>query len=106
MARKGKTISVPEEDIPVLEAMKVSPDESLALPARIILELQDNPIIKNVSKILGISEPTIYKWRDRYLEAGIDGLYPRKRNPKTPLSTRSLTERSVNDGVLGLRFLG
>ncbi len=106
MARKGKTISIPEEDIPVLEAMKASPDESLALPARIILELQDNPIIKNVSKILGISEPTIYKWRDRYLEAGIDGLYPRKRNPKTP----SLTERSVSDlvesGVLGLRFLG
>ncbi len=75
--------------------MKASPDESLALPARIILELQDNPIIKNASKTLGISEPTIYKWRDRYLEAGIDGLYPRKRNPKTP----SLTERSVSDLV-------
>ncbi len=92
MARKGKTISVPEEDIPVLEAMKASPDESLALPARIILALQDHPILKDVSKTLEISEPTIYKWRDRYLEAGIDGLYPRKRNPQT----LSLTDRSVS----------
>ncbi|MCR5403086.1 MAG: helix-turn-helix domain-containing protein [Butyrivibrio sp.] len=92
MARKGKTISVPEEDIPVLEAMKASPDESLALPAKIILELRDNPIIKNASNILEISESTIYKWRDRYLEAGIDGLYPRKHSPKMP----SLVEDSVS----------
>ncbi len=92
MARKAKTISVPQEDFPVLEAMKANPDESIALPAKIILALQNNPNIKNVSKILGISEPTIYKWRDRYLEAGIDGLYTRKRTPKTS----SLTKDSVS----------
>lgn len=98
MPRKGKLVSVPDEDIPVLESMKYSPDEELSLPAKIILELRDNPSPQAAANALDVTEPTIIKWRDRYLEDGIDGLHPRKRNNHsvTPaeVSVRAFLEKA------------
>ena len=98
MPRIGKLVSVPDEDISVLESMKSNPDEELSLPAKIILELRDNPSPQAAANALDVTEPTIIKWRDRYLEDGIDGLHPRKRNNHsvTPaeVSVRAFLEKA------------
>jgi transposase len=49
-------------------------EQSLAQRARILLLLADGLTPKAVSEQLQVTPPTVFKWRKRYLEAGIEGL--------------------------------
>ena len=58
-------------------------EQSLAQRARILLLLADGLTPKAVSEQLQVTPPTVFKWRKRYLEAGIEGLsdLPRSGQP-------------------------
>uniref|UniRef100_UPI0030DA904E helix-turn-helix domain-containing protein n=1 Tax=Pseudomonas sp. JAI120 TaxID=2723063 RepID=UPI0030DA904E len=49
-------------------------EQSLAQRARILLLLANGLTPKAVSEQLQVTPPTVFKWRKRYLEAGIKGL--------------------------------
>jgi transposase len=53
--------------------------------AKIILKLADNQWPKEISEALGVSRGTVYKWKERYLMEGIDGLNnkPKSGRPST-----------------------
>ncbi len=67
--------------------------QNLAQRARILLLLADGVTPKEVSEQLLVSAPVVFKWRKRYLEAGLEGLndLPRSGQP------RKLSAQKVND---------
>lgn len=67
--------------------------QSLVQRARILLLLADGVTPKEVSEQLLVSAPVVFKWRKRYLEAGLEGLndLPRSGQP------RKLSAQKVND---------
>ncbi|ODB99854.1 DDE endonuclease [Candidatus Thiodiazotropha endoloripes] len=52
----------------------------LALRARIILKLASGNSPLDISRSLGIGRGTVHKWRNRFKEGGIDGLYDASRS--------------------------
>ena len=58
-------------------------EQSLALRARILFLLADGLTPKVISEQLQVTPPTVFKWRKRYLEAGVEGLsdLPRSGQP-------------------------
>lgn len=52
--------------------------------ARIVLAVADGAGTSEVSRRLGVSRPTVIKWRDRFVSLGVDGLAdePRSGRPK------------------------
>src|SRR5712664_877576 len=56
----------------------------LSLRARIVLAAGDGQGTTAIASRLGVSRPTVIKWRDRYVAEGIDGLTdaPRSGRPK------------------------
>ena len=77
-------------------------EQSLAQRARILLLLADGLTPKAVSEQLQISPPTVFKWRKRYLEVGIEGLsdlprsgQPLKLGPEKINEILTLTTRRV-----------
>jgi transposase len=56
----------------------------LALRARIVLAAADGEGTSAIARRVGVSRPTVIEWRDRYTQAGLDGLYdaPRSGRPK------------------------
>ena len=93
MARPQEHISLEEADRQALEAVLRShkTPQSRALRARIILKSGAGESVESISGSLGTSTKSIYKWRNRFLEAGIDGLFdlPRSGQPK------KLTEKDI-----------
>lgn len=67
--------------------------QRLGQRARILLLLADGFTPKDVSQQLQISAPVVFKWRKRYLEAGLEGLndLPRSGQPRK-LSTQKMKE--------------
>jgi transposase len=57
----------------------------LALRARIVLAVADGEGTSAVARRVGVSRPTVILWRDRFVQAGLDGLAdaPRSGRPKT-----------------------
>lgn len=55
----------------------------LALRARIVLRLDAGDRPMEIVRALGVSEKTVYKWRNRFNKEGLDGLYdaPRPGRP-------------------------
>lgn len=53
--------------------------------ARIVLAVADGAGTSGAARLLGVSRPTVIKWRDRFAEHGIAGLddEPRSGRPKT-----------------------
>ncbi|MEE4023522.1 IS630 family transposase [Gordonia sp. PKS22-38] len=53
--------------------------------ARIVLSVASGAGTSATARRLAVSRPTVIKWRDRFLEQGVDGLYdePRSGRPKT-----------------------
>lgn len=67
--------------------------QSKAQRARIILLLGDGMSPVAVSQQVGVSEPTVYKWRGRFTREGVDGLQDRPR----PGQPTKLTEATVKE---------
>ena len=67
--------------------------QRLGQRAKILLLLADGLTPKDVSAQLQISAPVVFKWRKRYLEAGLEGLndLPRSGQPRK-LSTQKMKE--------------
>ena len=81
-------------------------EQSLAQRARILLLLADGLTPKAVSEQLQVTPPTVFKWRKRYLEAGIEGLsdmprsgQPLKLGPDKINEILTLTTRRVPQGA-------
>jgi hypothetical protein len=53
--------------------------------AEIVLAIADGLGVSGTARALGVSRPTVIKWRDRFAAAGVDGLsdQPRSGRPKT-----------------------
>jgi transposase len=57
----------------------------LATRAKIVLAAADGDGTSAIARRFGVSRPTVILWRNRYVEAGLDGLHdaPRPGRPKT-----------------------
>jgi putative transposase len=64
---------------------------SLVVRARIVLEAAQGQTNAAISRQLGLNEDTVGKWRIRYLEAGIEGLYDEVRSGRP----RSIAEDKI-----------
>src|SRR3954452_25190344 len=53
--------------------------------AQIVLAIADGTDVSSAARALGVSRPTVIKWRDRFAADGVDGLndQPRSGRPKT-----------------------
>jgi transposase len=53
--------------------------------AQIVLAIADGTDVSSTARALGVSRPTVIKWRDRFAADGVDGLsdQPRSGRPKT-----------------------
>lgn len=93
MARPQQNISLAEADRLALEALLRShkTPQSRALRARIILKSGAGESVESIAAALVTSSNSVYKWRKRFLESGLDGLLdlPRSGQPK------KLTEADV-----------
>lgn len=69
--------------------------QALALRSRIVLACGDGMSNKEVAVLVGCSDPTVTKWRSRFVEARLDGLVdaPRSGRPAT------ITAEQVEDVV-------
>jgi putative transposase len=67
--------------------------QALALRARIVLKTADGERPSAIAQELAISQPTVRKWRLRFVEDGIAGL----RNEPRPGRPRSLDDQKVAD---------
>lgn len=67
--------------------------QRLGQRAKILLLLVDGLTPKDVSHQLQVSAPVLFKWRKRYLEAGLEDLNDLPRNGQTrKLSTQEMKE--------------
>jgi transposase len=93
MARPQENILLEEADRQALEAVVRShkTPQSRALRARIILKSGAGESVESIAASLGASTKSVYKWRNRFVEAGLNGLFdlPRPGQPK------KLTEKDV-----------
>ena len=69
--------------------------QRLALRARIVLAAADGSSNTEIAEAMGITLPTVGKWRQRFLEDRLDGLADEPR-PGTP---RSLTDTQIEEAI-------
>ena len=65
--------------------------QALALRCRIVLECSKGHTNRDVASRLGVSEPTVSKWRRRFVDRRLEGLHDEPR-PGVP---RSITDDHV-----------
>ena len=91
MAKSRRTpIVLSEEDRKRLEKIRTDPHSILkhVQRATIILHLGDGLTLSQTMRATGMSKPTVWRWWDRFLVEGVDGLLydiPRRRGRK-PIS--------------------
>ncbi|WP_394813986.1 helix-turn-helix domain-containing protein [Streptomyces litchfieldiae] len=54
-------------------------DRSVSARARIVLLRADGHSVADITRMLGTTKPTVYKWLDRYESSGLGGLVDRDR---------------------------
>lgn len=95
MARPQENILLADADRQALEAVLRShkTPQSRALRARIILKSSAGESVETIAASLGTSTKSVYKWRNRFIESGVDGLFdlPRSGQPK------KLTEQKIKE---------
>ena len=98
MAKSRRTpIVLGEEDRERLERIKSDPHSILKHVQRvtIILHLGDGLTLSQTMRATGMSKPTVWRWWDRFLVEGVDGLLydiPRRRERK-PTSEDKVSEQ-------------
>jgi len=82
MARHPEKYTIKDSDKKVLEAWLRSPStiQSLALRAKVILKSAEGQSPEEVSSELGISLRTVYIWRKRFKDNGLEALHDRPRS--------------------------
>lgn len=87
MARRAPEVSLGDDQRDGLAALlsRRTTAQALALRARIVLACASGAQNKEVAAELGIVQATVGKWRRRFIERGIDGLYdePKPGVPRT-----------------------
>jgi len=95
MARNQEHIVLADVDRQALEAVLRShkTPQSLALRVRIVLKSGEGESVEAIAASLGTSTKSVYKWRNRFIESGLDGLFdlPRSGQP------RKLTEKVIKE---------
>lgn len=90
--RPKKQLIVSEEERVALERLtrRAKTAQSLALRARIVLACTDGNSNTDVAKRLRTTGTTVGKWRERFRQRGLDGLYdePRPGAPRTVLDDK------------------
>lgn len=74
-----------------LRSRKVS--RSLAERARIVLLATEGMSVARISERLQVTRPTVYKWRQRYQEKGVEGLQDRPRSGRPTRLTEAKIKR-------------
>lgn len=76
MWKPARALRVPRQDREVLDALARAPKtpQRVALRARIVLGAAAGRSINGLAQELGVTRPTVMLWRQRYSEAGVDGL--------------------------------
>ena len=102
MARTGRPkalleLTSDEEEQLQRWARRRSSAQALALRSRIILECAQGLPNKEVAALLGVSQPTVGKWRNRFLELRLDGLEDDPRPGRVPSITADQVEKVVVD---------
>jgi len=81
-----------EEEISTLERLiKKERDSQVRDRLRGILFLKKNYTVSRVAEILGVTERTVYSWKRRYKEEGVEGL----RNKPIPGRRSTLDEKDM-----------
>ena len=62
------------------------------------IETDDQPIAQAAVEF-GLSRPTIYQARQSFQEAGLEGLFPRKRGPKGPHKLRAEVRQYLEESL-------
>jgi putative transposase len=93
--RDDATLALSQEQRTELEKVARSrrTPQAVAVRARIVLLTADGALPGAIGEQLGVSQPTIRKWRARYLEQGLAGL----RSEPRPGRPRSLDDQRVAD---------
>ncbi|TDK84887.1 IS630 family transposase [Mycolicibacterium mucogenicum] len=83
----SSALVISDEDRATLQSWTRSPTMSAGHVerARIVLAVGDGAGTSGAARLVGVSRPTVIKWRDRFAALGIDGLddEPRSGRPKT-----------------------
>jgi len=93
--REDATIELSDEQRTELEKVVRSrrTPQAVAVRARIVLMTADGILPGAIGEQLGVSQPTIRKWRARYAEQGLAGL----RSEPRPGRPRTLDDQRVAD---------
>ena len=96
MGRHPENYTINDSDKHVLETWLRSPTtiQCLALRAKIVLKSAEGHSPKEVSSQLGISLRTVYIWRKRFKDHGLEGLKDRPR-PGQPTKITAATVKEV-----------
>jgi predicted signal transduction protein with EAL and GGDEF domain/DNA-binding CsgD family transcriptional regulator len=101
MAQRGRPkppLILTDEERPTLERLtnRRKTAQGLALRARIILACAGSKLNKEVAAQLKVSPATVGKWRNRFLEDRLDGLFDEPR----PGPARTITDRQIGDVII------
>ena len=84
MSAGVKSFNCSEDDIAELLRIASSGEEGSRMSnrARMVLLCHEGVRVADVSRRLNESQRAVIKWRDQYIQKGIEGLYDSPRNPK------------------------
>lgn len=95
MSRLARQVECSDEDKAMLNAMLRDRKLPVSLKKRvsIILDCSGGMSVKNVATKNYTSEPTVIKWKNRFLESGISGLYAKSIPGRPPRYTEEFRNR-------------
>ena len=95
MARPAEYIDVPPKDRTELRRWlrSTSIRKGLADRARVLLFSLRKVAVEDIAATVGMSTKSVYKWRSRYLEHGVDGLQDRPRPGQPRKITLEVAEK-------------
>jgi len=95
MPKRSKVFSISRADRTELQRWRRvrNTPHSLAQRARLILLLADGVAPVDVMEALDVTRPTVFKWRKRFEQDGVDGLLDQPR----PGQPRKLTEKKIKE---------